>query len=204
MEIAGDGHLAPQAQPMTTESHYMRSVGRTLCTLELWAICRGDDVRGSPEEHLSLGKLFGAYAPPAVVGPDPFYKMQLLKDDAKANKVGRPELIGVTRHRDPLLCSVNAVATMLLLRLGTGGICPGLPDFFDLHCNWTEEYAFLASLDGKSSVTYEEHNELFYQMKTAAGLQNLMGDSATKLRSFGAMHASEHQASHPEIERAGR
>jgi hypothetical protein len=48
------------------------------------------------------------------------------------------------------------------------------------------------------------HVQLFAQMKTAAGLEGIMADTATKLRSFGAMNASDNQASHAEIERSGR
>ena len=136
--------------------------------------------------------------------PDPFYKMQVLKDDAKANKVGRPELIGTTRHKDPEVCSINAVATMLLLRFGKEGMIGALPDFFDMYCNWTEENALFTRADGTGAMEYEEQRLIFQDMKTAAGLQNMMADSATKLRSFGAMHANEFQASHPEIERFGR
>jgi hypothetical protein len=153
---------------------------------------------------MSVAKLFGSYADVEVVGPDPLYKMQLLKDISKANKVGRPELIGATRHRDPLLCSVNAVATMLMLRFGKGGVIGSLPDVFDIYCNWTDEHSFLTSEDGSIPISYEAHYLLFAEMKTASGLLHMMADSATKLRSFGAMAANERQASHPEIERAGR
>ena len=41
-------------------------------------------------------------------------------------------------------------------------------------------------------------------MKDAAGLNLLMDGCATKLRSFGAMHATQYAAPHREIERAGR
>ena len=81
----------------------MRQQGRAVATWELWAFARGTDVRGrtadSREEaeaavQVSLGKVFGSYANPCSVGPDPFYKMQMLKDESKANKNGRNELIG--------------------------------------------------------------------------------------------------------------
>ena len=188
-------------QELTPQVHYRLAQGRALACLELWAICRGDDLRG---QLTSVAKLFGSYVQGGIVGPDPFYKMQVLKDDAKANKVGRPELIGTTRHKDPEVCSINAVATMLLLRFGKEGMIGALPDFFDMYCNWTEENALFTRADGTGAMEYEEQRLIFQDMKTAAGLQNMMADSATKLRSFGAMHANEFQASHPEIERFGR
>lgn len=86
---------------------------------QLWAIARGNDCRGD-KSWVSVGKLFGTYLPADVVGPDRMYKLQLLKDEAKHNKGGRTELIGTARHKDPLLCSVNAIATMLILRFGSG------------------------------------------------------------------------------------
>ena len=153
---------------------------------------------------MSISKLFGSYAPSDIMGPDPFYKMMLLKDESKANKQARPELIGCTRHRDPLLCSINATVTMMILRYGSGGLIGTLPDFFDVHCCWTDEHSFLTDPNGQGQLTYDMHTKLFEDMKVAAGLVMLMGDSATKLRSFGAMCANEHQAHHDEIERAGR
>ena len=47
---------------------------------------------------VSLGKLYGMYGNPKAVGPDPFYKLTILKDESKANKTNRNESIGVTAH----------------------------------------------------------------------------------------------------------
>jgi hypothetical protein len=182
----------------------MRAQGRTLCCLELWSLGRGDDLRGDESTEVSVAKLFGHYSPSNIIGPDPFYKMQLLKDESKANTQGRPELLGTTRHHNPLLCSINAVSSMLLLRFGKDGIIGNLPPFFDPLHDWPSQNMFLTSSDGSGHLSYGLHKEIFASMKNAAGLNLLMGDSATKLRSFGAMSASENQASHPEIERAGR
>ena len=173
-------------------------------------ISRGDDVRGSDESMLSLGKLYGNYGNSQVVGPDPFYQIVILKDESKANKVGRSEYIGATRHRDPLLCAVNAAATMLLLRFGEGGMIGQLPDFFDAHCDWPNEQNLLTKHDCTGCLPYAGskrapgHKEIFDDMKQASGLIGAMSDCSTKLRSFGAMHASQLLASAPEIERAGR
>ena len=178
--------------------------GRTLACLELWMLARGDDVRGNAESHMSVAKLFGTYMPTEVVGPDRFYKMQILKDQSKSNKTGKNELIGATRHRQPLLCSINAVTTMLILRFGNDGVIGELPDFFDVYCTWTEDCSLFTKVDGHGDLSYNDHYAIFKGMKEAAGLENVMNDTATKLRSFGAMHANEHQASNPEIKRAGR
>ena len=196
--------LSPSWKGDDDTSHYMRAQGRVLTCLELWAIARGDDLRGNLEEFMSVAKLHGSAATADIVGPDQLYKLMLLKDESKANKAARPELIGATRHRDPLMCAVNAVSTMLLLRYGSGGIVGSLPDFFDMHCCWTEEESFLTGPNGKGQLTYEMHDRLFDNMKKAAGMTMLMNECSTKLRSFGAMAANEHQAHHDEIERAGR
>eukprot|EP00966_Prymnesium_polylepis_P327266 7383149-Prymnesium_polylepis.1 len=103
---------------------------------------------------MSVGKLFGAYANKKVVGPDAFYKMQVLKDHSKANKVGRPEIIGATRNKDPLLCALNATATMLILRFGRGGVLGSLPNFFDVHDDWPGRNSFLAKEDGTGALPY--------------------------------------------------
>jgi len=201
--------VSPANVRLTPEAHYMRIQARTLTCLELWSISRGDDFR-SDSQHFSVGKLFGAYANKEVVGPDAFYKMQLLKDDSKANKMGRPEIVGVTRNKDPLVGAINAVATMLILRFGRGGVLGELPSFFDEHNDWPNEHGFLTLDNGTGAMPYKGsqaepgHLQLFQDMKQAAGLTGIMHDSQTKLRSFGAMNASEFQASHPEIERAGR
>ena len=93
---------------------------------------------------------------------------------------------------------------MLLLRFGKDGIIGNLPDFFNPSIDWPCKNMLLTNSDGSGHLSYGIHKDLFADMKNAAGLNMLMGDSATKLRSFGAMSASENQASHPEIERAGR
>ena len=109
---------------------------------------------------------------------------------------------GLTRHTNPLVCGVNATATYLLLRYGRGGI-DVLPNFFDGDDNWTGETNLFCSHDGTGLLSYTEHSALFADMKNASGLALFM-DTMTKLRSFGAMNASENQASHDEMERAGR
>jgi hypothetical protein len=58
--------------------------------------------------------------------------------------------------------------------------------------------------DGHSPLSYNTHVSLFADMKAAAGLMMVMGSCATKLRSFGAMHASDYQAPHEDIEKMGR
>jgi hypothetical protein len=208
MEVTGNGTV-PACCDLGPEAHYMRSQGRVLSCLELWSLGRGDDLRGSDEDKskdkfVSVAKLFGQYSPSNIIGPDPFYKMQLLKDESKANTEGRPELLGATRHRNPLLCSINAVATMLLLRFGREGIIGELPNFFDPKVDWPKMNSLLTDATCEDLLSYRVHERLFNDMRKAAGLIHLMGDCATKLRSFGAMSASEHQASHAEIERAGR
>lgn len=167
-------------------------------------LARGDDLRGNEDCHMSIAKLYGTFVDSDVVGPDNFYKMQILKDEAKSNKTGKNELIGATRHKDPLLCSINATTTMLILRFGPEGIIGQLPDFFDHRCRWTEECGFLTLADGSGELDYTVHYTLFKAMKTACGMETLLADTATKLRSFGAMHANEHQASNAEIKRSGR
>lgn len=186
------------------QDHYMWAQGRSLSCLELWMLARGDDVRGNDDCHMSIAKLYGTSMPTEVVGPDKFYKMQILKDEAKSNKTGKNELIGATRHRSPLLCSINAVATMLILRFGTDGIIGQLPSFFDRYCTWTEDCSFLTQADGTGVLSYNDHYVIFKGMKEAAGMLNILNDTATKLRSFGAMNANEKQASNAEIRRAGR
>ena len=95
--------------------HYLRQEGRFLCLFELWAIARGNDLLGiSKKKHrkgeeagpdnelansfVSLAKMHGSIEPQDVVGPDTFYKIQVLKDHSKANTIGKNELIGATRH----------------------------------------------------------------------------------------------------------
>jgi hypothetical protein len=186
------------------QAHYMRVQGRLLTLLELWALARGEDCRGSDQHQVAVAKLFGEYAPTDVVGPDRMYKMQILMDEAKHNKTAKNELIGATRHRDPLRCAVNAAATALLLRFGTCGVLGKLPDFFDVNCNWPDEHHLFTESDGHSPLRYNTHVSLFADMKAAAGLMMVMGSCATKLRSFGAMHASDYQAPHEDIEKMGR
>ena len=67
-----------------------------------------------------------------VIGPDPLYQLTFLKDYSKANKSGRPELLGVTRAKNPLICPVNAVATILILRFAKQGLHGGLPNMFEV------------------------------------------------------------------------
>jgi len=62
--------------------------------LQLWVISRGDDLRGNEHYDVTVGKVFGTYAPACIVSPDRFYELQVLKDESKANKSPRPELIG--------------------------------------------------------------------------------------------------------------
>lgn len=184
--------------------HYMMAQGRVLSCLELWMLARGDDLRGAADCHMSVSKLYGSFVPLEVVGPDSFYKMQLLKDESKSNKTGKNEIIGGTRHKDPILCSINAVQTMLILRFGRNGCIGELPNFFDMYCRWTEECGFLTQHDGQGMLSYTSHYDIFKGMKQAAGMENILADSATKLRSFGAMNANEHQATNAEIRRTGR
>ena len=193
--------------PSTTQA-------RVLTCMELWAISRGDDVRGNSDAMMSVGKLFGSYVSTDIIGPDRLYRVQLLKDSSKNNRVGRPEIIGIGRHKIALLCGINAIITMLILRFGRGGLIGQLPDFFDPYLLWSCLNCLLTRPDGKGMMDYDHskdfpevvnsHVQLFAQMKTAAGLEGIMADTATKLRSFGAMNASDNQASHAEIERSGR
>lgn len=193
------------------QDKYMRAQGRALTCLELWAIARGDDFRSEDGSFTSLAKLFGSYTAEEILGPDRLYKMQVLKDCAKHNKIGRNELVGTTRHKDPLLCSINAVATMLLLRFGKGGVVSeGLPQLFDIHNDWPSTMSLFTAEDGTGMLPYhgsggrQGQSELFHDMRRAAGLEALLGNCITKLRSHGAMHAAEYQAPHAEIERMGR
>lgn len=199
-EVSGYGVV-----PEKSHSTYDRAMGRVLAFSELWMFARGSDLRGVPQEGepLSVAKLFGNYKANQIVGPDNYYELKILKDDSKANKVGRPELIGATRHRNPWLCSINAIAAMLLLRFGKDGLLE-MPDFFDAYNNWPAQHQFLTASDGRDCITYDFQKALFAGMKSAAGMTHLMEDSATKLRSWGAMAASEQQVPHAEIERMGR
>lgn len=194
-------HPTSVTTDLTLESYYNLAQGRSLTCWELWAIARGHDLRGI---DVNVSKLHGAYSPSEVIGPDPFYKCQLLKDSSKANKTGKNELVGATRHKDPEFCACNATSNMLLLRFGKHGIVGQLPSHFDIHCMWSTEESLFTNSNATAPMSYEEQARLFRDMKTASGLHLLMGDCATKLRSFGAMHANENQASHPEINRAGR
>ena len=109
--------------------------------LELWGIGRGDDLRGSKGRPslseasdvctVSMSKVFGHFGRVQVVGPDPVYKLHVLKDESKTNKDGTPELMGVTRRAHPSECAINAITTVFLLRFGKGGLIGELPDFFD-------------------------------------------------------------------------
>lgn len=190
----------------------MAHQARCICLLELWQLARGNDLRGDAV-WMTVGKVFGQFTNQDMVGPDPFYKMQILKDDSKANKNLRNELLGSTRHRDPLLCSVNAVATMLIARFGTGGVVGQLPNFFDILCDWPGECPFLTEVDDANrggavlpnvAMSYATHAKLFEGMKRAAGLTHIMNEVSTKLRSWGAMHANEMAAHNDEIRRTGR
>ena len=97
MEVNEDGRI-PTSCVLGEHAHYMRAQGRVMAALELWSLGRGNDLRGGEDDQLvSVAKLFGAYSPRDIIGPDPFYKMQLLKDESKANTEGRPELIGTQR-----------------------------------------------------------------------------------------------------------
>jgi hypothetical protein len=209
-EVDSELGSVPARLSFSAAQHYMRVQGRALTLLELWALHRGDDARGDVDHQVSIGKLFGAYEDPTAVGPDPFYKMQILKDESKNNRVGRPEITGATRHRDPLKCACNAVATMLILRFGRDGIIGELPDFFNAYSDVWNNNALLTKSDGTGVLPYAGsmqepgHVELFADMKQAAGLLGIMSHTATKLRSFGAMHAHQKKASNPEIERTGR
>ena len=171
--------LLPSQVNVSAEHHYLRVQARALTLLELWGIARGDDVRGDSDCELSVGKLYGRYCREAVVGPDPFYQLVLCKDESKTNKVGRNEMMGATRHKDPLLCAINAVASMLILRFGAGGIVGKLPDFFDRYCDWPAENSFLTTGDGTGILPYQGsrskpgHVNLFADMKQAAGLVSL-------------------------------
>ena len=145
---------APANLSFSKEQHYMRIQGRALTLLELWALHRGDDARGDENHQVSVGKLFGTYEDPATIGPDPFYKMQILKDESKNNRVGRPEITGATRHCDPLKCACNAVASMLILRFGRDGIIGKLPDFFNIYLDVWSHNALLTRSDGTGVLPY--------------------------------------------------
>ena len=145
-----------------------------------------------------------------VIGPDPMYQLTILKDYSKANKSGRPELLGVTRAKNPLTCPVNAVATILILRFAKQGLRGGLPPIFDVFDDCWEYSAFFTRKDGEGKLPYKSgrldpgHWDLFKDMKSAAGLVNIMDACATKLRSFGAMKASQKQADNMSVMQAGR
>ena len=81
MDVSGNGQT-PARINLSAEGYFMRSQGRALACLELWALGRGDDLRGvdKPSEAesykagwMSLGKLYGEYASPQILGPDPFW-----------------------------------------------------------------------------------------------------------------------------------
>ena len=209
MSVLAGSTKIPKHTHNTMVGWYMRAQGRCLALLELWAIARGDDFRPD-KDFVSVGKVFGTYVREGIVGPDRMYKMQVLKDVAKHNKSGRNELVGVTRHKDPLFCAINATAAMLILRWGRGGVIGELPDFFDPMNDWPDENSLFTNEGGDGIMPYngaydrQGHVQLFRDMKTAAGLEHLMNDCVTKLRSFGAMHAAEGQADHAEVERMGR
>ena len=145
-----------------------------------------------------------------VIGPDPMYQLTILKDYSKANKSGRPELLGVTRAKNPLTCPVNAVATILILRFAKQGLHGGLPPIFDVFDDCWEYSAFFTRKDGEGKLPYKSgrldpgHWDLFKDMKSAAGLVNIMDACATKLRSFGAMKAAQKQADNMSVMQAGR
>ena len=76
----------------------MRQQGRALSSWQLWALARGNDLRGDNDEQpidVSVGKLHGEPAND-MVGPDTMYKLAFLKDTSKSNKDGRAELIGAS------------------------------------------------------------------------------------------------------------
>ena len=203
--------VAPTTMSLSKDHHYMRIQGRCLALWELWALHRGNDTRGEVVDHgISISKLFGSYEENDMIGPDPFYKLQVLKDEAKNNKVGRLEITGATRHRDPAFCCINATATMLILRFGRDGVIGQLPDFFNFNDDWPSYHAFLTQSNGWGVLPYTGcvsepgHVQLFADMKQVAGLLGIMAHTATKMRSFGAMHAHARRASPPEIERMGR
>jgi hypothetical protein len=201
-----------QPKHMGTGLHdyYMRAQGRALVLLELWAIARGDDLRPITEDFVSVSKLHGVYVRQGVVGPDQMYKMQILKDVAKHNKTGKNELIGNTRNKDPLLCAMNAMTTVIILRYGTKGVLGQLPDFFDITNDWPNYSSLFTTEDGTGQLPYSASGraqgqlQLFQDMKRAAGLTEILDDTATKLRSYGAMAALEGQAPSEEVERSGR
>ena len=145
-----------------------------------------------------------------VIGPDPMYQLTILKDYSKANKTGRPELLGVTRAKNPLTCPVNAVATLLILRFAKQGMNGGLPEIFDVSDDCWERAAFFTRKNGEGKLPYKSgrldpgHWDLFKDMKSAAGLINVMDACATKLRSFGAMKAAQKQADNMSVQQAGR
>ena len=210
MRIDSAEGVRPRFRGTEIQDYYMRAQGRALACFELWALARGDDLRPVTDEYVTIGKVFGSYIRPGIVSPDQMYKLQCLKDVAKHNKSGKNELIGTTRHQDPICCGVNAFATMLLLRYGVGGVVGELPDFFDgARDIWNENSMFTAE-DGSGKLPYKAawgrqgHCELFADMKNAAGLGEAMHDVCTKLRSYGAMYAAEGQAPHSSIEATGR
>ena len=210
MRVDSSEGVAPRFRGRQMQDYYMRAQGRGLACFELWALARGDDLRPATEEFVTVGKVWGTYMRDGIVSPDRMYKLQCLKDVAKHNKSGKNEIIGTTRHRDPLVCGVNAFATMLLLRYGTGGVVGELPDFFNSSRDIWAENSMFTNEDGTGELPYKAawgrqgHCELFEDMKNAAGLGEAMHDVVTKLRSYGAMYAAEGQASEQAIERSGR
>ena len=93
---------------------------------------------------------------------------------------------------------------MLLLRFGKDGVIGRLPDVFNPADNWPAKNALFTGPGGAGLLSYNEHHRLFHEMKNAAGMHHLLNEQATKLRSFGAMQASENQAGKDWIEGAGR
>ena len=93
---------------------------------------------------------------------------------------------------------------MLLLRFGRDGIIGELPHFFDTQSDWPADNSLFTGPAGYGLLSYEEHRLLFQHMKGASGMSHLLDETATKLRSYGAMQASENQAGKDWIEGAGR
>ena len=93
--------------------------------------------------------------------------------------------MGIGRHEHPLLCGVNAIATMLILRFGRGGVIGELPDVFNPYNDWPSENSLITGPDGRGMMDYLGnsfaigHVGLFEQMKIAAGLEGVMADTLT-------------------------
>jgi len=106
----------------TKEAHYMRQQGRALCCWQLWALARGNDLRGDNVESpidTSVGKLHGEPGND-MVGPDLMYKLAFLKDTSKSNSEGRNELIGKCANQPPLsMPHINATTNTTIITTTT-------------------------------------------------------------------------------------